>query len=89
MKTYRLKQISLTPDKYGNNITVKMVSEYKDNKFIKHIKLDNKAMAILANGELCHPEQLQDAEDILNSITKDSNPDYIFNKIEQYKTKYK
>ena len=89
MKTYQLKQTSLKPDKYGNNIIVKMVTEYKDGKFVKHIKLDDRALAILESGQLCHPQQLEDAEAILDSITKDSNPDYIYNKVEEYRTKYK
>ena len=71
MKTYQLKQTSLKPDKYGNNIIVKMVTEYKDGKFVKHIKLDDRALAIL------------------DSITKDSNPDYIYNKVEEYRNRYK
>ena len=38
---YRLKQISLVPDKYGKHLKIKMVSAYTgDGKFIKHIKLD-------------------------------------------------
>ena len=38
---YKLKQISLEPDKYGKHLKIKMVSAYTgDGKFIKHVKLD-------------------------------------------------
>ena len=48
---YRLKQISLVPDKYGKHLKIKMVSAYTgDGKFIKHIKLDKDILNILSEG---------------------------------------
>ena len=46
---YRLKQISLEPDKYGKHLKIKMVSMYTgDGKFIKHVKLDEDMLNILS-----------------------------------------
>ena len=48
---YRLKQISLVPDKYGKHLKIKMVSAYTgDGKFIKHVKLDDNMLDILSEG---------------------------------------
>ena len=47
---YKLNQISLIPDKHGNNIQIKMMTKYDDDgKYIKHIKLDEEAISILKN----------------------------------------
>ena len=46
MITYKIKQASLVPDQYGNHIEVKMMTKYKDGKFVKHIKLDDDAIRI-------------------------------------------
>ena len=36
---YKIKQVSIEPDQYGNNLVVKMITKYDDNgKYIKHIK---------------------------------------------------
>ena len=52
MITYKMKQVSLIPDVYGNNIIVKMITKYKDGKFVKHIKLDEVAIKILTFGTI-------------------------------------
>ena len=47
---YKCKQISLEPDKYGNNLKIKMITKYDQNaKYIKHIKLDESAIKLLEN----------------------------------------
>tara|TARA_R110002074_G_scaffold76349_2_gene173766 strand:+ start:506 stop:766 length:261 start_codon:yes stop_codon:yes gene_type:complete len=54
---YRLKQISLEPDKYGKHLKIKMVSAYTgDGKFIKHIKLDEDMLNILSEGWIVYNE---------------------------------
>ena len=55
MITYKIKQVSLVPDEYGKHIKVKMMSMYDKGKFVKHIKLDEKALDIL-NTSLVLPE---------------------------------
>ena len=57
MITYKMKQVSLVPDKYGNNLIVKMVTKYKDGKFVKHIKLDEDAVKILTFGTIVYFEE--------------------------------
>ena len=60
---YRLKQISLEPDKYGRHLKIKMVSAYTgDGKFIKHLKLDEDVLDILSQGWIVYnePEQIGD-----------------------------
>lgn len=52
MITYKMKQVSLIPDIYGNNLIVKMITKYKDGKFVKHIKLDEDAVKILTFGTI-------------------------------------
>jgi len=47
---YKLNQISLKPDKYGNHLIIKMVTQYDDNgKYVKHIKIDNNTIEMLKN----------------------------------------
>ena len=54
---YRLKQISLEPDKYGKHLKIKMVSAYTgDGKFIKHVKLDEDMLNILSEGWIVYNE---------------------------------
>ena len=51
MKFYKLNQISLEPDKYGNHIKIKMVIAIdKDGKYIKHEKINDDMLNILKNG---------------------------------------
>ena len=57
MITYKMKQVSLVPDQYGNNLMVKMVTKYKDGKFVKHIKLDEDAVNILTFGTIVYFEE--------------------------------
>ena len=48
---YKLNRMSLEKDKYGKHLEIKMLSQYNETgKFIKHIKLDDKAINILKNG---------------------------------------
>tara|TARA_R100001082_G_C4357348_1_gene157529 strand:- start:1660 stop:1854 length:195 start_codon:yes stop_codon:yes gene_type:complete len=61
MITYKIKQASLEPDKYGNHIKVKMMTKYKDGKFVKHIKLDDDAIRILTYGLIVRDEGSKDA----------------------------
>ena len=56
---YKLKQISLEPDKYGNHLVIKMITQYDDSgKYIKHIKLDEAAKILVRNGVLVPEESL-------------------------------
>ena len=57
MITYKIKQASLVPDQYGNHIAVKMMTKYKDGKFVKHIKLDDDAIRILTYGLIVRDEE--------------------------------
>ena len=58
---YRLKQISLVPDKYGKHLKIKMVSMYAgDGKFIKHIKLDEDMLKILSEGWIVYNEPIKE-----------------------------
>ena len=47
---YKLKQISLVPDKYGQHIVSKMVTKYDDDgKYVKHIPLNEETISLLEN----------------------------------------
>ena len=64
---YKLKQISLVPDKYGKHLKIKMVSTYTgDGKFIKHIKLDEDMLNILSEGWIVHnePVKIEEKENV-------------------------
>ena len=57
---YKLKQISLEPDKYGKHLKIKMVSMYTgDGKFIKHVKLDENILNILSEGWIVYNEPME------------------------------
>ena len=57
---YKLKQISLVPDKYGKHLKIKMVSAYTgDGKFIKHIKLDEDMLNILSESWIVYNEPIK------------------------------
>jgi hypothetical protein len=57
---YRLKQISLEPDKYGKHLKIKMVSAYTgDGKFIKHVKINEETLEILSDGWIVYNEPLK------------------------------
>lgn len=61
---YKIKQVSIEPDQYGNNLVVKMITKYDDNgKYIKHIKLDQDAKVILETGVLIPEESLKKREE--------------------------
>jgi hypothetical protein len=50
---YKLNKISLEPDEYGAHLKIKMMSKYnEEGKYVKHIKLDEKAIEILKNSFL-------------------------------------
>ena len=52
---YRIKNASLIPDNYGHTLEVKMVSAYTTKgKFIKNIKLDEKALDVIKNSWLIY-----------------------------------
>ena len=62
---YKLKQISLEPDKYGNHLVIKMITQYDDSgNYIKHIKLDEAAKILARNGVLVPEESLIKRENI-------------------------
>ena len=64
---YRLKQISLVPDKYGKHLKIKMVSAYTgDGKFIKHLKLDEDILNILSEGWIVYnkPAEIEEEEHV-------------------------
>ena len=62
---YRLKQISLEPDKYGKHIKIKMISKYDGHgKFIKHVKLDEEIIDILLNSFLTPNVPVSVTEDL-------------------------
>ena len=47
---YKLNQISLIPDKFGQHIAIKMITKYdEDGKYVKHIPLDEEAIDLLKN----------------------------------------
>ena len=47
---YKLNQISLKPDKFGQHLIIKMVTKYDNNgKYIKHEKIDEDIVNILKN----------------------------------------
>ena len=61
---YKIKQVSIEPDQYGNNLVVKMITKYDDNgKYIKHIKLDQDAKLLLETGVLIPEESLKKREE--------------------------
>lgn len=63
--TYKLKQISLEPDKYGKHIKIKMISKYdKEGKFIKHVKLDEKMLSILLESFVLPNKPIEIQEEI-------------------------
>tara|TARA_R100000900_G_scaffold131531_1_gene107760 strand:+ start:369 stop:566 length:198 start_codon:yes stop_codon:yes gene_type:complete len=52
-ETYQIKIAKLLPNEYGNNdIVISMISKYKDNKFIKHVKLDKEILDVLLKGTI-------------------------------------
>ena len=47
---YKLNQASLKPDKYGNHLIIKMVTQYDDNgKYVKHVRIDETIIEMLKN----------------------------------------
>ena len=48
---YKLNRMDLIPDKYGNNLVIKMLTQYNEKgEFVKHIKLNENAIEILKAG---------------------------------------
>ncbi len=45
--TFKLKNVSLEQDDYGQHLTVKMVQIYKDGKFIRNAKINGDLMELL------------------------------------------
>jgi len=52
MNHIELKRISLDPDKYGNNLKIRLVTVFKDGKYVKHAKIDEKIISILLNTQI-------------------------------------
>ena len=47
---YKLNQISLVPDQYGQHIVIKMITKYDENgKYIKHIPINKETVSLLKN----------------------------------------
>ena len=45
---YKLNQISLEPDRFGQHLVIKMVTKYdNDGKYIKHVKIDEDVVAMV------------------------------------------
>jgi len=56
---YKLNQVSLKPDKYGNHLVIKMITQYDDNgKYVKHIKIDENAINMLKNNFVIESENI-------------------------------
>lgn len=54
---YRLKNVKLVPDNYGQTIEVKMVSVHKgDGTFVKNLKLDENVLKIIKEGWIVYNE---------------------------------
>jgi len=50
---YKIKKVKLVPDKYGEYIKITMTSAYTGSgKFVKHIKLNEKAINLLSEGTI-------------------------------------
>lgn len=47
--TFKLKNVSLEQDDYGQHLTVKMVQIYKDGKFLRNAKINADLMELLKN----------------------------------------
>ena len=45
--TFKLKNVSLEEDDYGQHLTVKMVQIYKDGKFMRNAKINADLMELL------------------------------------------
>ena len=54
---YKLNRISLVPDKFGQHIAIKMITKYdKDDKYVKHIPLNDNTVKLLENCYLVEKE---------------------------------
>lgn len=52
-KYIKIKKAELTPDKFGNKITITMIGLYDENdKWIKWIKLNDFTLSILLNNKI-------------------------------------
>ena len=48
--SYKIKKISLVPDKYGKHIKINMITKYdNEGKFVKHVKLNEDMVNLLSD----------------------------------------
>ena len=48
--SYKIKKISLVPDKYGKYIKINMITKYdNEGKFVKHVKLNEDMVNLLSD----------------------------------------
>jgi len=59
----QLKRLSLEPNKYGNDIKIRLVTALKDGKYIKHVKIDEKILTIIL--DFCIPITNDELEEII------------------------
>ena len=64
MNHIELKRISLDPDKYGNNLKIRLVTVFKDGKYVIHTKIDEKIVSILLDAKI------EITEEELDDITR-------------------
>ena len=64
MNHIELKRISLDPDKYGNSLKIRLVTVFKDGKYVKHTKIDEDIVSILLD------TKIEITEEKLNDITR-------------------
>lgn len=49
----QIKTINLSPDKFGNNLSITKVGLYDENdKWVKWVKLDEKVLTLLQNQKI-------------------------------------
>ena len=57
--TFKLKNVSLEHDDYGQHLTVKMVQIYKDGKFMRNAKINADLMELLKDCTLTQDKKQQ------------------------------
>ena len=56
MITYKLKQISLVPDEYGQHLKIKMVTKYDNGKYAGHVKINQDIVEKLLDGTITYEQ---------------------------------
>ena len=52
MTTYKLRRISLVPDKHGQFLKIQMVSKYVDGIYKGHVKINQEIVYVLLSLEV-------------------------------------